>query len=114
LEDKNLQPEQDKIIQLLLRHQKSETGEERQLESFLDRLLMRIYSSASLTVYMHDAKVVGTTIELTFNEIPAEIVPKIIALIGVPGVEPVSYRGENHHLFTGFRFTPDKRYLEEL
>lgn len=63
---------------------------------------------------MYDAKVVGTSIELTFNEVPPEIVPKIVALIGIPGVEPVSYRGENHHLFTGFRFTPDKRYLEEL
>ena len=107
-------PEQDKIIQLLLRHQKSETEEERQLESFLDRLLMRIYSSTSLIVYMYDAKVIGDSIELTFNEVPSEIVPKIIALIGIPDVEPVSFRGENHHLFTGFRFTPDKRYLEEL
>jgi hypothetical protein len=30
-------------------------------------------------------------------------------------VEPFSFRDEdNHHLFTGFKFTPEEKYLEVL
>jgi hypothetical protein len=108
--------EQDRVLQLLLlRPHQSETEEQRKLESFLDRLLMRLYSSTSLIVYLFDAKVVGDTIELAFNELPPEVVPKIVSIIGLPDVEPFSFRDENnHHLFTGFKFTPEEKYLEVL
>lgn len=108
--------EQDKIIQLLLnRPHQTETEEDRKLESFLDRLLMRIYTSTSLIVFLYDAKVVDDHIELSFNELPAEVIPKVIAIIGVPDVEPFNFRDDdNHHLYTGFRFTPDQKYLDAL
>lgn len=107
--------EQDKIIQLLLCRPRGETEEERKLESFLDRLLMRIYTSTSLIVYLFDAKVIDDQIELSFNELPAEVVPKVIAMIGLPDVEAFNFRDEDsHHLYTGFRFTPDEKYLEGL
>jgi hypothetical protein len=111
-----VQPDKDKVVQLLLRRTKHvETDEERKLESFLDRLLMRLYSSTSLITYLYNAKVVDGSIELAFNELPVEIVPKVVALIGIEGVEPSEFRDENSfHLFTGFKFKPDEKYLDVL
>lgn len=92
-----------------------ETEEHRKLESFLDRLLMRIYSSTSLIVYLYDAKVVDDKIELVFNDLPVEVIPKISRIIGVSEVESFSFRSsDNHHLYVGFRFKPEEKFLEEL
>lgn len=108
-------PEQDKVLQLLFRPHKGVTEKERKLENFLDRLLMRLYTSTSLIAYLYDAQVVGGNIELAFNDLPPEIVPKVISITGVADVKPFEFRSDdNNHIYTGFRFTPEEQYLEEL
>lgn len=107
--------EQDAVLQLLLgRPHQEETEEQRKLEAFLDRLLLRIYTSTSLIVYLNDARVVDEEIQLEFHELPPEVIPKVVQIIGVDGVQPVSYKDDSSHAYTGFKFEVEDKYLEPL
>ena len=111
-----MQPSQDKVLKLLFRTRTNKEGVGSELESYLDRLLIRIYSSTSLIVYLYDAKInEDGEIELVFNELPPEIIDKVIQLIGAEEVKVFTFRNEeSNHIYHGFRCKPQEAALEEL
>lgn len=83
--------------------------------SFLDRLLIRIFSSTSLITYLNKAALVDDHVELAFNELPPDVIDKVVSIIGVPGVEVFLFNDtDNHHPFHGFRFKPPQEALDAL
>jgi hypothetical protein len=110
-----VQPSQDKVLKLLFRT-KSDSGVGSELESYLDRLLIRVYSSTSLIVYLFDAKInADGEVELVFNELPPEIVDKVIQLIGAEQTKVFTFRDEaTNHVYHGFRSKPQQTALDEL
>lgn len=111
-----MQPSQDKVLKLLFRTRTNKEGVGSELESYLDRLLVRLYSSTSLIVYLYDAKInADDEVELVFNELPAEVIDKVIQLIGAEEVKVYTFRNEeSNHVYHGFRCKPQKAALEEL
>lgn len=87
----------------------------RKLEGFLARLLMRIYSSTSLIVYLHDAGVTESDdVELVFHKLPPEVVPQVLTLIGVRETKTFQFRDDDGHLYHGFKLKPSDDLLEPL
>lgn len=110
-----MQPSQDKVLRLLFRT-RADDGPGSELESYLDRLLIRIFSSTSLVVYLYDAKINAEgEIELVFNELPPEVIDKVVQLIGAKETKVFTFRDEeSNHIYHGFRCKPQEEALEEL
>jgi hypothetical protein len=58
------------------------------VKSYVDRLLLRIFNAVSLMQYLNKVSVLKKgnvqTVQLVFAQVPADIIPEIQRIIGVP------------------------------
>ena len=96
----------------------AETVKKRKFDSFIDRLIMRLYcTSPTLMVYLQNSRADPHkgVVELVFNELPADILPAVKSLCGQGETSMFKFRDEvNGHGHVAVRLKPTEADLKDL